>query len=148
MMYKQDYVVFRNGGIWIVTAVHGNIYTLCRNDDSLEVDDSKIVRKAITKTEMLDIIDRIPYIRTIHAPNNRTRRELYEIAMSKFDEVEWISVIKTVYLRKQECPLTEDEAAFGRKAEDFFHSEAAVILNIPKSSVEEYIASAVANDSW
>lgn len=57
------------------------------------------IREVSTKEELLELIERMPYIQTIQAPNGKVRKELYELSMKKYDDVEWVKVIKSVYLR-------------------------------------------------
>ena len=73
---------------------------------------------------------------------------LYDMAMNKFDEIEWIRIIKSVYLRKQDCRLSPWEENYGATAKEFFHGEISILLNIPYENVEQYITQAVSSDSW
>ena len=50
----------------------------------------------------MEIIERIPYILTIQAPNSKMRKELYQMALREYDEIAWVKVIKSSYLRIQE----------------------------------------------
>jgi CarD family transcriptional regulator len=67
--------------------------------------------------------------------------------MEKFDEVEWVSIIKTVYRRKQDKRLMDAELAYCEKAKDYLHGEISVLLEMPADKVEEHIAQAV-DASW
>ena len=137
------FVVCRGGGIWRVIRTDSSGCTLKEQDTGflkeLAPDTDEIIRP---------IASREGYIRTIQAPNDKLRRELYEEAMAQYDEIEWIRVIKTVYLRGQEKPLTPEESAYGEQAKRFFHGELSAALDISMDQVEGYIAAAVTKDSW
>ena len=107
-----------------------------------------IIRKVVSKDEMLEILSRIPYIRTIQAPNNKIRAEFYEEAMEAYDEVEWIKVIKTVYIRGGEQKLAPGEEAYAQKAKKFFYGEVSILLDIPENEVEAYITHAIEEGLW
>ena len=68
--------------------------------------------------------------------------------MAKYEEVEWVKVIKTVYLRQQEKRISPVEMAYEEKARNFFYNEISVLLEIPFDAVEDYIVSAVSKETW
>ncbi len=146
-----DYVICAGGGVWHVTDIEGDEIRLIEHGNGAEKRVSagtrEIIRKIVSKKEILEAIDRIGFIPAIQAPNNKVRREFYDEAMAKYDEIEWIKVIKSVYLRKQAGHLMPSEATYGEKAEGFLHGEISVLLGIPINEVESYIDSAV-SDSW
>ncbi len=106
---------------------------------------SVILRKMLTKDEALEVLDRIPYIPTIQAPNDKIRNEFYSDAMNKYDCLEWIKVIKTVYIRKEEKRLSNIEVTLAANAKKYLHAELSIVLDIPIDEVEEYIKQYVAN---
>lgn len=118
------------------------------NTKNIKADSKMLLRKVISKDDLTDILSRIPYIRTIQAPNNKILEELYETAMAAYDELEWIRVIKTAYLRKEEGKQMPFEEKYSRQAKNYFHLEISVIMDIPFDKVEDYIASAIADDLW
>lgn len=153
VLYKiNDYIICRSGGVWCISRIDDRGYTLVEHEAGMEKTipegSDEIVRKIASKDTTLDAISRVGYIRKIQMPNDKICKELYDEAMAKFDEIEWIKVIKTVYLRQQEKRLTPYEITCYEKAKGFFHGEVSVILGIPVSKVEDYIAAAVSNDSW
>ena len=152
-MYKQgDFVICASGGIWEIQDTSDGVLRLNEHSSgrirSLFEGDSDIVRTVSSREQILDVIDRVCFIRTIQAPNDRVRREFYEEAMSKHDEVEWIKVIKSVYIRKQSGRLMKGEEVFAKSAKSYFHEEVSVVLGIPVGEVEEYIFTAVSKDKW
>jgi CarD family transcriptional regulator len=151
-MYKAgDHVICRSGGVWKVLEASAEKMTLALHESEEEKklrfsDDGEIVRNIANKEDILEAISRIPFIRTIQAPNDKIRRELYEEAMSKFNEVEWIKVIKSAYLRGESGRLAQYETEYARKAKNFFHGEISAVIGIPVSEVEDYISSAISID--
>ncbi|MCB6568066.1 hypothetical protein LI142_00970 [Eubacterium limosum] len=160
MYAAGDYIILEKDGIWQVSELEtdtksGEVlrYILKSpkepdNTKNIKADSKMLLRKVISKDDLTDILSRIPYIRTIQAPNNKIREELYETAMAAYDELEWIRVIKTAYLRKEEGKQMPFEEKYSRQAKDYFHLEVSVVMDIPFDQVEDYIASAIADDLW
>ncbi|MDR1510051.1 MAG: hypothetical protein LBS53_10465 [Synergistaceae bacterium] len=151
-MYKTgDHVICKSGGVWKVLESSAGKMTLALHESGEEKklrlsDDDEIVRNIANKEDILEAISRIPFIRTIQAPNDKIRRELYEEAMSKFDEAEWIKVIKSTHLRGESGRLAQYETEYAQKAKNFLHGEISAIMGIPVSEVEDYISSAIYRD--
>lgn len=152
-MYKcNDYVIRACGGVWQVDSVDKTSLHLRRHPHgerrTVPADKNDIIRAAVSKQELLDIISRIGFIRTIQAPNDKTRKELYENAMAKYSELEWVQIIKSVYLREQDGRLMTTEPDYAKKAKDYFHSEISAVLEIEENEVEAYLCAAVSKDDW
>lgn len=152
-MYEAgNYIVCRNGGIWRISQMDGNSCTLVEHESgiikTISAGSDEIVRKIASKETILDAVDRVGYIRTIRAPSDKIRKEFYDEAMAKYDEIEWIKVIKTIYLRQKEKRLMPYEITYSGKAKDYLHGEISVLLEMPLNKVEDYITAAVARDSW
>lgn len=146
------YVIGKSGGVWRVEAADGDRYVLARHEGderrSVPSDGDEIVRAVCSREQMEELIRRVPYIRTIQAPNDRFRRALYDEAMTKFDGVEWISVIKSVYIRSRDQRLAPFEREYEQRAKAYFYGEASAVLGLPTDRVESYIAETVADDAW
>lgn len=148
MYITGDHVICRTGGVWRVTGVDGDEIRLARHENdarkTVTAGDGEIVRRIVTKEEIEEAVERVPYIRALQAPNAKARVRLYEEAMSKYDESEWIKVIKTVYIRQNIMKsLGEAELAYGERAKDYLHGEVSVLLEMPLPEVEAHIASIV-----
>ncbi len=107
--------------------------------------DTLAAKKPLTKDEAFDILDRIPYIRTIKAPNNKILLEFYAEAMNKRNYIEWISVIKTAYIRNKDKKLLAEEAHYAEEAKKYLYDELSQSLGIPFTEMESYIERYVAN---
>lgn len=147
-----DAIILASGGVWRVVAASdaGLTVQLHASDETKQIvhDDADIVRAIADKETILAIIERIGFVRTIQAPNEKLRKEFYQSAMDEYDELEWVRVIKSAYLREQEQKAQAYEKKLGKLAKAFFHSEVSLALDIPYSQVEQYIAEAVTADSW
>ena len=98
-----------------------------------------IIREVSTKEELSELMERMPYIQTIQAPNGKVRKELYELSMKKYDDVEWVKVIKSVYLRMEDRRYEDFEPRYMEKAKQFLYREIAVRFEIPYEEVEQFV---------
>lgn len=142
----MDAVVHREYGIWVMKEM--NTFHCVSDGKLAELNSEDIVRKVCTKDEILEMIDRVGFITTIKAPNDKVRREFYQQAMDKYDELEWVRVIKTAYLYGRERGLQPYEEEAAKRASEYFHGEAAYWLEIPFKEVEAYIKDKVTSDDW
>lgn len=110
------------------------------------VDSEKtLMRKVLTREEASKLIDEIPDIEELWFASDKQREEKYKQCMRSCDCREWIKIIKTLYLRKQERSaqgkkITSTDEKYLRMAEDYLYSELEIPLGIPKEGMERYIA--------
>lgn len=152
-MYQNGrYLIVRSGGVWQIEQVEADGYRLvCPADHSrcqLPLHSDKIVREITPAPLLHEIIERIPYLPVIQAPNNQVRRDFYQQAMEQFEEIAWIRVIKSVYLREQEKKLAPFEKEFRDQAIGYLHGEIAVEMGVPFDQVEAYVEGVIAQDIW
>jgi CarD family transcriptional regulator len=151
MIEVGDYVICKSGGVWSIAGIsNGKIHLVGHESGAMKVlpvINEEIVRKIVPKETILEVIDRVGFIRTIQASNDKTRKELYDKAMAKYDEIEWIKVIKTVYLRQKAKRLMSSELAYSEKARGYLHGEISVLLEIPLDEVEDYIFYAISKNN-
>jgi len=115
-------------------------YVITENDIAEKTDAiDGIIREVSTKEELLELIERMPYIQTIQAPNGKVRKELYELSMKKYDDVEWVKVIKSVYLRMEDRRYEDFEPGYMEKAKEFLYGEIAVRFELPADEVEQFV---------
>jgi CarD family transcriptional regulator len=151
-LYKtDDYVLCREGGVWKVLNIDDKKIFLKQHDSGEEKtiplnNNNEIVRSVASKESILSAIDRVGFIPTIQAANDKARRILYEDAMKKYEEIEWIKVIKSIYFRKKDGRLMPGEEECAERAKNYFYGEISVVLGIMVSEVENYISTAVSND--
>ena len=99
---------------------------------------------SMTKEEAEELIDSIPEIDELWVSNDKLREEKYKETMKSCECRDWIKIIKTLYLRKQERiaqgkKTTAMDDRYLRLAEENLYSELSLALGIPKDGMEEYI---------
>jgi len=105
-------------------------YVITENDIAEKTDAiDGIIREVSTKEELSELIERMPYIQTIQAPNGKVRKELYELSMKKYDDVEWVKVIKSVYLRMEDRRYEDFEPGIWKRQKNFFMGKSQYVLN-------------------
>lgn len=152
-MYKcGDYVICRSGGVWNIVQEGLDYLKLKEHINGLEktisVNSDEIIRKICSKETIEEAIDRVGFIQTLKAQNDKARKEIYDSIMAEYNEISWISIIKTIYIREKDHRLMTNELEYSKKAKEYFHSEVAILLKIDYKEVEEYISDKVSNDEW
>lgn len=108
-------------------------------------DNQKVMmRKVITKEEADRLIEELPQIELLWVPDDKQREAKYKEALNTCDYRAWVSIVKTLYLRKQERvaqgkKITALDERYMRTAENELYSELSLTLGIPKAQMEHYI---------
>ena len=108
-------------------------------------DNQKVMmRKVITKEEADRLIEELPEIELLWVPDDKQRETKYKEALNTCDYRAWVSIVKTLYLRKQERvaqgkKITALDERYMRTAENELYSELSLTLGIPKEQMEHYI---------
>lgn len=108
-------------------------------------DNQKVMmRRIISKEEADRLIDELPQIELLWVPDDKQREAKYKEALNTCDYRAWVSIVKTLYLRKQERvaqgkKITALDERYMRTAENELYSELSLTLGIPKSEMENYI---------
>ena len=110
--------------------------------------DKVIMRPILTESEAKKIIDGIGEIDELWIEDDAKRDSAYKESIKKCDCTEWIKLIKTLYVRKQNRMTEGRKIAAGderyrRQAEDNLYGELAISLHIDRNKVEDYIISRV-----
>lgn len=165
MFEKGDFIVYGASGICLVREI-GKVeigaadksklyYTLEPVNSKgssvyIPVDNKKVImRRILSKKEAEELIQDIPEIDALWVENDKQREQVYRDTVRKCDCREWIRIIKTLYLRK------EDRIARGKKvtatderylhiAEDNLYSELSIPLGVAKDKMADYITERVA----
>lgn len=109
------------------------------------VDNQKtIMRRVLSEEEASKLISEIPDIEELWITNEKLREEKYKECMRTGDCRDWIKIIKTLYLRKQQRnaqgkKITATDERYLKMAEDYLYSELEIPLGIPKAEMEDYI---------
>lgn len=109
------------------------------------VDNEKVVIRAVmTEEEAASLVDAIPTIEELWEKDDKMRELRYKEAIRSCNPREWIQIIKTSYLRREQRKAqgkkatTVDERYF-KAAEDHLYAELSIALNMPKEEVRDYI---------
>lgn len=108
-------------------------------------DNQKVMmRRIISKEEADRLIDELPQIELLWVPDDKQREAKYKEALNTCDYRAWVSIVKTLYLRKQERvaqgkKITALDERYMRTAENELYSELSLTLGIPKAEMENYI---------
>ena len=164
MFEREDYVFHESGGVCqifdIQTAPLDNMpadrkyYVMKPVHDPnsviyIPVDSDQIfLRRLMDRSEAEELLNRIPSVHTIDEPNSKLLRAKYIESMRTHDPVEWVRVIKTVYLRTNTNPprsgrISETERSFAENAKRHLHTELALALGLHEQDVESYISNRI-----
>jgi CarD family transcriptional regulator len=156
----NEYIVYGNDGVCKVEGIGKPDFAGVVNDKKYymlkpvfcdnstiytPIDNSTVImRRVMTSEEVRELIDSIPEISTIDESNHRALEGKYKEAINTMDCREWVKIIKTVYEKKQNEPISgkrigQIDKKYMKQAEDLLYSELSIPLNIPKENVEQYI---------
>lgn len=114
------------------------------------VDNSSIAsRKLMKKSEIEELIKKIPSICELTVENEKNRREIYKSAVAELTPEGYVSVIKTVRGRRLAFEnlrrhITETDAEYESLAKKSLYSEISVVMGIPFDEIENFIAEKIA----
>lgn len=115
------------------------------------VDSNKLVmRRVFTEEEVETLLKEIPSIETIWISNEKKREEQYREVARKYDCREWVKIIKTIYLRKQNRrmegkKITYIDEKYMKLAEENLYGEISIPLKISPDRVERFIRDRIEN---
>lgn len=159
MFEKGSFVVNANNGICEIsdiitmnmTGEDKEYYVLVPIDEKtakvfLPVDIAeKRIRLAMNKDEAWQLIKEIQTVEEAYVENEKEWEKIYKEAITSRDPKRLISIIKTLYLRKQKRleagkKTTAVDERYFKLAEHHLHSEIAFSLGVNKSEVGHIIA--------
>lgn len=115
------------------------------------VDSNKLVmRRVFTEEEVETLLKEIPSIETIWISNEKKREEQYREVARRYDCREWVKIIKTIYLRKQNRrmegkKITYIDEKYMKLAEENLYGEISIPLKISPDRVERFIRNRIEN---
>lgn len=103
------------------------------------------MRRVLSREEAQKLIGSIPGIPLINITNDKLSEQTYKEYMRTNSCEELVSIIKTIYLRKQKRlqagrKVTAVDAKYFHMAEESLYGELAVALDMNREEVEAYIA--------
>lgn len=125
---------------YILKPVYGNNLTI-----KTPVDNHKsLMRRVLTREEVMSIIETMPDQETIWIDNDRQRRESFKATLKTGDCKNWIKLIKTIYQKDQEKKaigkkITKADEEIMKIAEKNLYEEFAVALNITPDEAVDYV---------
>lgn len=154
-MFKvNDYVVYNSAGVYkiidIIKENHTEYYVLQPAYEKnliikTPVNNPKVsMREVITKDNVLSLIAAMPEKETVWIKDDRKRSENFKAALKSGECEEWIKLIKTLYLEKQERTnagkrLMKADEDIMKAAEKNLCEEFAVVLNTSPDEIVSYI---------
>lgn len=141
MFNINDCIIHKNNHIYQITAKENDKYFLTSYLDNQKITSNafQIVRVVISPQQLEEVLERIPYIRTLEITSERYRQEIYQKVIDKYDEIEWIKLIKTIYIRKKRGQIKTFENEYFKTVQGIFHEEISLVLNKPFNQIEDYI---------
>lgn len=109
------------------------------------VDNQKVLsRPLISREEAMELIEGVEEIETLWVANEKQREEVYKESLATCDCRELIRIIKTVYQRMQSRiaegkKITNNDRKYFKMASDSLYGELAIVLEMGKDKVEEFI---------
>ena len=113
--------------------------------------DKTVIRPLLTRDEALCLIDRIQDVKEMEVTEDKQREERYKEALKTCDCHVWVSMIKALYLRRQDRTrqgkkMTDLDERYFKTAEENLYSELALSLEMPREKVVDYIKSRVVEE--
>lgn len=108
------------------------------------------MRKVISKEEADKLILELPEIELLWVPDDKQREAKYKEVMRTCDYRAWVSIVKTLYLRKKERTaqgkkITALDERYMKVAENELYGELSLTLGIPREEMEDYIKDKIKN---
>lgn len=149
-MYREDeHVICRGLGVCRIVRMEENaLYYVCPfpDGDATPVPREDVVRPIMGRDAAREVVERVPYLRTIQAPSDKVYEELLMVAFSKYDALEWVAIVKSSYMRQKHGKARAFEQSYAERAKAYLHGELSLALSIPLDGVEAYIGQSIAED--
>jgi CarD family transcriptional regulator len=125
---------------YIMEPAYGNNLTIKTPVDNRKV----MMRKILSKDEVMSLIESLPDQETVWIDNDRQRSERFKAVLKTGDCEKWVKLIKSIYQKKQERKaagkkLMKADEEIMKTAEKNLCEEFAVALDISPDQVVSYI---------
>ena len=113
------------------------------------IDNEKVrIRKVISSEEAIEMIDEALDINVVSIKDEKRIEEKFKELARQGKPKDWIRLIKTLYVRKQERnsqgkKITATDEKYMKMAENHLYSELGFALGIKEDEMEEYITQKV-----
>lgn len=114
--------------------------------------DTRQLRGIISHNEANELIEEMPDIDALAVDDEKRREVMYKEALFRNQCRSWVSLIKASYMRKKERILAGKKVIgiderYLSNAERFLYGELAIVLKMPRETVQSYIAERM-NDNY
>lgn len=129
---------------YILKPVYSNSSTVYVPVDS----GKEVIRKVITVDDVKALICEIPSIPVLTAESDKLLEQRYKECLRTCECRDLVRILKTIYKRRQErLAMGRKETAVDAKyfhlAEEQLYGELALVLQLPRTGVEEHIVQAM-----
>lgn len=115
------------------------------------VDNDKVVmRRVITDEEARHLIEQIPDTPILLIENDKQREEIYKETLKKYNCTDWIKIIKTLYVRKQERisqgkKMTFIDEKYLSISKDCLYGELSIAMDMSRDEIESLVVKYLEN---
>lgn len=107
-------------------------------------------RRTITRAEAEQLLREIPEIALIEVVNDKMREDIYKQALYSGDCRNWIALVKTLFLRRQDRlshgkRIASVDERYMKMAEEALYSEMAFALDKSREEMESFIINYIEN---
>lgn len=107
--------------------------------------DKTVMRQIMSQSEAKILIEKMISILPLDVEREKNRRDLYKFCMISTEPENYVRLIKTVYLRREEFAkqkrrLSDADTDYEKKAKFCLYGELSIALDMPFEKVEEYIS--------
>ncbi len=162
MFAKGEYVVYGNKGVCLIQDISqidipgvdkDRLYYImqpihnAKGTVYLPIDSTKaVIRKVMSREEATKLIKDIPDIAQLAIPDEKRREASYKEALQTCNVYAWVSIIKTLYIRKNERlaagkKITALDERYLKAAEHELYGELSIALGVPREDMESYVQS-------
>ncbi|WP_455714980.1 CarD family transcriptional regulator [Anaerosporobacter sp.] len=117
------------------------------------VENNKVkMRPIITRAKVMELINYMKQCEPLWIQDDREREEIYKNAIKENNSIDLIRMIKALYLRKQSRlaegkKATASDEKYFKLAEDSLYGEFAIVLDMDKKDVVDYISCCLAEET-
>jgi len=162
MFAKGEYVVYGNKGVCLIQDIaqidipgvdKDRLYYImqpihnAKGTVYLPIDSTKaVIRKVMSREEATKLIKDIPDIAQLAIPDEKRREASYKEALQTCSVYAWVSIIKTLYIRRNERlaagkKITALDERYLKAAEHELYGELSIALGVPREDMESYVQS-------
>ncbi|MCC8141130.1 MAG: CarD family transcriptional regulator [Lachnospiraceae bacterium] len=162
MFAKGEYVVYGNKGVCLIQDISqidipgvdkDRLYYImqpihnAKGTVYLPIDSTKaVIRKVMSREEATKLIKDIPDIAQLAIPDEKRREASYKEALQTCSVYAWVSIIKTLYIRRNERlaagkKITALDERYLKAAEHELYGELSIALGVPREDMESYVQS-------